>query len=343
MPTTSRERIRSGVTISDVAKRAGVSRATVSFVMNDVTTISISEATRDLVRSAARELGYRPNAAAKSLVTKRSNLIGFVTDQIATTPFAGQMIEGAQDAAWEAGKLILLVNSAGNPEIETKALETMLEHKVDGLVYASMYHRPVVPPESLFEAHAVLLDCFDAEERLSCIIPDEEGGGYTATKTLIEAGHRSIAFANNQEEIPATAGRLRGYLRALAEHDIEPDPSLIVTARAEASGGYDAALTLMSRLPRPTALFCFNDRMAMGAYDALNKQGLRIPEDVAIVGFDNQELISAQLHPGLTTVALPHYAMGYRAIQLLLREVEESSSEARTYIESCPLVPRNSV
>jgi len=311
--------------------------------MNDVRTISISEATREMVRGVARELGYRPNAAAKSLVTKRSNLIGFITDRIAITPFAGQMIEGAQDAAWEAGKLILLVNSAGNPEIETKALDTMLEHKVDGLVYASMYHRPVKPPESLFETRAVLLDCFDEEGRLPCIVPDEEGGGYTATKTLIDAGHRHIAFANNLDEIPATAGRLRGYLRALTEHGIEPNPSLIVAERAVASGGYDAALRLMSESPRPTALFCFNDRMAMGAYDALNKEGIRIPEDLAVIGFDNQELIAAQLHPGLTTIALPHYAMGYRAIQLLLSETEGVSSETRVHIEKCPLVSRRSV
>jgi LacI family transcriptional regulator len=172
-------------------------------------------------------------------------------------------------------------------------------------------------------------------------------GGRTATEILLQKGHRRVGFINNIDPIPATFGRLEGYKQALASLDIPFDPALVRSARSDAAGAYDCALELMELPERPTALFCFSDTMAMGAYDALHKLGLRIPEDVAIVGFDNLELIAAQLHPALSTMALPHYEMGRWAVKYLLEHADQTDDihtlEPAQERLTCPFVERLSI
>ena len=330
------------ITMRDVAKHAGVSQATVSYVINNSARQSIPPETRERVFSAVRKLGYRPNGAARNMRTQRSNYIGFITDEIATTPFAGAIIKGAQDAARTHGQILLLVNTEGVPEVENQAIETLLEQRVTGIVYATMYHRPVAPPANLAEVPAVLLDCFSQDQLVTSVVPDEVGGGRAATEVLLNKGHRRIGFINNIEPIPATLGRLRGYQDALAAHGIAFDPNLVATGPSESRGGYDGTLALWQQPDRPTALFCFNDRVAMGAYDALRKQRLSIPDDVAVIGFDNQEIIAAALHPGLSTMQLPHYQMGQWAINYLFDEAVEGKPAVHIVLE-CPYIERESV
>jgi LacI family transcriptional regulator len=328
--------------MKDVAKRAGVSQATVSYVINDSAVENIPPETRERVLVAVRELGYRPNSAARNMRTQRSNFIGFITDLIASTPHAGAIIKGAQDAARAHQKTLLLVNTEAVPEVEYAAIETMLEHRVAGIIYATMWHRAVNPPAGLSEAPAVLLDCFSPDRSLAAVVPDEVGGGRTATAVLLQKGHRRIGFINNVDQVPATVGRLAGYQQALAEYGLPFEAGLVRAGPSEASGGYDCALDLMSQADRPTALFCFNDRMAMGAYDALRKLKLSIPEDVAVIGFDNQEIIAAALHPALSTMELPHYRMGGWAVQYLLGETPEADRPVQKMMD-CPYVARESV
>ncbi|MGQ0600978.1 MAG: LacI family DNA-binding transcriptional regulator [Anaerolineales bacterium] len=328
--------------MKDVAKRAGVSQATVSYVVNDTDGQNIPQETRERVRAAASELGYRPNVAARNMRTQRSNLIGFVTDTIATTPHAGAIIKGAQDVSRTHQKLLLLVNTEGDAAVETAAIETMLEHRVEGIVYATMYHRQVVVPENLRETRAVLLDCFSADRSIASVVPDEVGGGRRATEALLQKGHRRIGFLNNFEPVPATLGRLEGYRQALAAHGIEFDESLIRTGESLARGGYQCAQDLMQGPNRPSALFCYNDRMAMGAYDALRKLNLSVPEDVAVIGFDNQEIVAAALHPALSTMELPHYQMGEWAVRHLLEGTLEESQPVQKVLD-CPFVARESI
>ncbi len=337
------------VTMKDVAKHAGVSQATVSYVLNDVAGENIPEETQVRVRASIRALGYRPNIGARQMRTQRTNLLGFVTDVIATTPYAGAIIKGAQDAARSAGKMLLLMNTDGIPDEESNAIETLLEHRVEGIIFATMYHHEVQPPATLKETQAVLLDCFVADRSIPSVTPDEVRGGREATEVLLQKGHRRIGFINNSDSIPATSGRLLGYQQALAERGIAFDESLIRTANASAGGyGYDCALDLMRRPNPPTALFCFNDGMAMGAYDALRKLNLAVPDDVAIVGFDNQEIIAAWLHPGLSTMQLPHYEMGVWSVKYLLGEISEEDEKQGgdqpiQKVLPCPYVPRASV
>lgn len=326
----------------DVAKLAGVSQTTVSFVINGNPEIPVE--TTERVLAAISELGYRPNLAAQALRSKRSGIIGFVTDEIATTPFAVKIFEGAQDVAWDQGKILLLVNTKNDPKLEKAAINMLMDRKVEGIIYATMFHRPVSPPEVLWQIPSVLLDCYIADRSLPSVVPDEVGGACNAIHFLLQKGHRRIGFANNQDPIPATELRLKGYQAALSEHGIPFDPALVAVDDSSSDGGYRCVQKLMKEPDRPTAIFCFNDRMAMGAYDALRKLSLSIPEDVAVIGYDNQETIAAHLYPPLSTMELPHYEMGKWATDYLLAHMDHDAdpNPVQHKIE-CPLIERASV
>ncbi|MCA9868479.1 MAG: LacI family DNA-binding transcriptional regulator [Anaerolineales bacterium] len=332
--------------MQDVATLAGVSRTTASFVINNVEDAGIPQDTRLRVWDAVKQLGYRPNAIAQGLRSAKTHTIGFISDEVATSPFAGEIIHGAQDRAWEDEKLLLLINTGGNRTMKQLAAETLLQRQVEGVIYATMYHREVHPPESIRQVPTVLLDCFVADGTLPSIVPDEVSGGSRATSLLLERGHRRIGFINDSNPVPASVGRLEGYKQALAAHNVPFDESLVFAGESIARGGYECAMQLMKLPDRPTALFCFNDRMAMGAYDALRNLGLSIPGDVAVVGFDNQEVIAASLYPALTTMELPHYQMGRWAVDELLRLLAQGEPDSETpvrYKIDCPLISRDSV
>ena len=338
------------VVIKDVAAAAGVSVTTVSHILNDVEGKRISPDTRQRVLEAADRLGYAPNGLARGLRLRRSNTIGFVSDHIATTPFAGKIILGAQEAAAEQGLLLLVLNTGGDRDLESTEIELLLQRQVDGVLYAAMSHRVLPVPDRLREVPTVLLDALPDDLSVPSVVPDEVGGGYSAVRELIDHGHRRIAFATNTEDIPATHGRLEGYQRALHEAGIPFDPAFVTAEFCDSAGGYAASLRLLDVAAevRPTALFCFNDRMAMGAYRAAAELGLAIPHDLSVIGFDNQELICDGLVPTLTTVELPHYEMGARAVALLLSPATKNKPAPQTEpIEAellpCPLVRRSSV
>ncbi len=332
--------------IKDVAAAAGVSATTVSHILNAVEGKRINAETRQRVLEAARELGYAPNGLARGLRLKRSNTIGFVSDQIATTPHAGRIILGAQEEAAKHDLLLLMLNTGGDPELERKEIDLLLQRQVDGVLYASMYHRVVQVPQRLRSFPTVLLDARSDDPDVPSVVPDEVLGGLTAVRELTRHGHRRIGFINNVDDIPATHGRLEGYRHALAEADIAEDPRLVVRETTDAAGGYRAALRLLRAQARPTAVFCFADRVAMGVYRAAAELGLSIPDDLSVIGFDNQELICDGLFPGLTTVALPHYEMGARAVAQLLALTgapDQGTVPAAQEMLPCPLVARASV
>jgi LacI family transcriptional regulator len=320
----------------DVARLAGVSTATVSHVINDKQGARIGPDARRRVQEAVATLDYRPNASAAALVKGESRFIGLVADSIATTPFAGQIIRGAQDEAWRLGYTLLIANTEDNATAESEALGMMLAHQVQGVLYSTWYHREVTLPPRLREADHVLINCF-ASEGTRAVVPDEVGGGRTATDVLLSRGHRRIAFLNTTTPSPAHTGRLEGYLAALDAAGVEFDPALVIDVAPAQEGGYAAGLELPDL--GVTGVFCHNDRVAMGVYDALRDKGLRIPDDISVVGFDNQEVIAAHLRPPLSTVALPHYELGVKGVRLLMGvEVEDGIVRIE-----CPPVLRDSV
>ncbi|WP_179815997.1 LacI family DNA-binding transcriptional regulator [Allostreptomyces psammosilenae] len=328
--------------MSDVARHAGVSRTTVSFVLNDRADANISEETRRRIWASIESLGYRPNAGARALAAKRSDCYGLISE-IATAPFAVDVIKGAQDRAWADRKFLLIAATEGDPAMEAAALDKLLQQRVEGVLYATTWHRPVTLPPAAREVPTVLVHCFDADGVMPSVVPDEVMGGYRATRRLLDAGHERIGLINLDPRIPAAVGRRAGYERALREAGVPVAEDLVLCGHATADGGYAAACELLDRAERPTALFCANDRMAMGAYDAIKERGLTIPEDVAVIGFDNQELISAYLRPGLTTVALPFEAMGIKGVDMLAALTAGQPLGTTPVTIDCPLIERSSV
>jgi LacI family transcriptional regulator len=332
--------------MKDVAKLAGVSQTTVSLVINR-SAEGIPNTTQQRVWAAVDELGYRPNIFARGLRSDRTYTIGLISDEIATTPLAVQMLQGVQDCAWENGYIILIVNTGRSADMKNAAFDIMYDRRVDGIIYATMYHREVKTHEILYDVPSVLLDCFVSDHSLPSVVPDEVTGARRATEHLIKKGHRRIGMLNFVDPIPAKIGRLEGYRQALSNHDIPFDENLVVEmGNVRSEGGYLAAENIMQQNEPPTALFCFNDRMAMGAYNALQKLGFNIPDDVAVVGFDNQQLIAAELFPALTTIALPHLIMGQWAVQHLLELIENPEKLKGTQpvqqILDCPIIVRAS-
>jgi LacI family transcriptional regulator len=337
------------VGIRDVAAAAGVSVTTVSHVLNDVAYARISPETRNKVRSAAVQLGYGPNRLAQALRSRRSGMLGLVSEDIATTPHAGRIILGADDAARARGYTLMVINTSGtaSPESRDADMEALLDRQVDGILFATTQHRIIEAPANLGKVPAVLVDAVSAGVGFPSVVPDECGGARTAVETLLAAGHIRIGFINNAADSPSTRERLRGFRGTLTSAGLDGAAAPVEAASSDAKGGYEAARRILEADNPPSALFCYNDRMAMGAFRAAAELGLAIPEELSVVGFDNQELIAGNLHPGLTSIALPHYEMGAWAAERLIDTVEGTSGLDRVAPEpvllNCPLVPRGSV
>ena len=321
------------VTLRDVAEAAGVSIATASWAVNDNRDVRITESTRRKVRRAADELGYHHNALARGLARGRSDIIGFISDGVATSPFAGQVIQGAQDEAWRNGKILLVVDTDGRKDVERRTFSFMFEHQVEDIIYSKWVHGSITPPDELGRMPSVLVNCYDECGRFPAVVPDEVQGGATATRLLLEAGHRRIAFVNDAAPSPASVGRLAGYKAALARFDVDFDPSLVLSVTADQEGGYGAAAQVLAT--GATGVFCHNER---------------VPDNISVVGFDNQEVISAHMHPALTTVGLPQYDLGVMGVRTLLRRCGADNDESEIVSErfkpvhvQCPAVPRDSV
>jgi LacI family transcriptional regulator len=315
------------IRISDVARRAGVAPSTVSAVLNEVSGARVKDSTRERVRQAADELGYAPNALARGLRTRRSGTLAFISDVIATTPYAGQLIQGAQDTAWAAGHVLMVVNTGGDPAIENRALAVLRQQQVAGVLWATMSHRVVPAPVPPHGTPLVLLDAQDGTGTVPSVIPDEEAGARAAVAELAGHGHRRIGFVLDREDSPASAGRTAGYRAALAERGLPVEDALVARARSCSAGGEEAAGLLLDRPDPPTAIFAFTDQMAVGVYHAAAARGLRIPGDLSVVGFDDLAVLAQELRPGLSSIALPHYAMGQTAAATLLRLVEDPDAK----------------
>lgn len=332
-------------TIRDVARAAGVSVTTVSHVLNDVQTARVKAETRDRVHAAAAELGYSPNKLASGLRRQRSQTLGLLSDQIATTPYAGQIILGAQETAAALGWVLMLYSTGADAQLEQREILALQEHRVDGVLYATMYHHHVELPAELERFPLVLVDCFTTGAAVPAVVPDEFHAGYEATRELLDHGHRRIGFVTNIDDVPATTGRLNGYRKALEHAGIAFDDRLVAADASETLGGYRTALRLLTLGERPTAIFAYNDRMAMGVYRAAYELGIAIPRDLSVVGVDNQQILADGLYPGLTTMALPHYEMGAWGVETLVRLINAQpvARSLEPHRLHCPIVRRQSV
>jgi LacI family transcriptional regulator len=331
-PSTSR------VTMKDVAAKAGVSQTTVSFVLNGLEDMRIGAETRQRVLDAVDELGYRPRSAGRPPNALVQKVIGFLLDEIATSPFAAISIEGAQEEARKHDALLEIVMTGGDVDYEAATLRKWAAEGVDGVIYGSILTRKAALPDALSRHRAVLLNCYEDSGRFASIVPAERRGGEAATKALLDHGHRRIAFIKGESWMDASSQRMEGFERAMRAAGMEIDPTLVRQGNFLPSGGRAATLELMHGATRPDAIFCANDLMAVGCYEALKELGERPGETIAVMGYDDQE-IAQHLSPALSTVLLPHREMGQWCATRLLHDAPALPTQERL---ECPVVLRAS-
>jgi LacI family transcriptional regulator len=349
-PTIGIGRVRRGrrITMTDVARAAGCSQSTVSFVLNDNRTVQISEATRERVKRVASELGYEGVNPREDLATSpvAPGVVDFVIDNLSTSPESVVAIEGVRQAVRASGNdhIVLVAETQNDPKVEPRTLSMFIEQNVSAIIYACIFTRKVELPQILRETAipVLLLNCYTEDHLRPAVVPSEIAGGQVATQALIDAGHTRIATITGETFMEAAQDRLSGYRIALASADIPFNPSLVVEGDWSASAGFRATKELLELPKPPTAIFCQNDRMAIGCYEALKENGWVIPRDMSVIGYDDEE-IARHLFPPLTTLVLPHRAMGRWAMEhILYGAIDAQSVYPLTKLE-CPLVERNSI
>lgn len=334
------------VSIKDVARVAGVSDKTVSRVVNNEP--NVTHDTIEKVKLAIADLGYIPNLAARSIRSNRTNTIGIITDFISTTPYSGDIVRGVQDWAGEKGRTVLLANTEGDPEREANIWRTFKAHRIDGVLHVAMYHRVVAPAAGDVTMPTVLVNSHPEDGYVyPSIEPDDFGGSFDLTQHLIALGHRRLGYIRLNPILLGANQRLEAFLAAAQAGGIAESDTIIRLGMEgpvgrETNYVYREALDILSMSNRPTALICGNDEMALQAYLAALSLGLRVPDDITIVGFDDFRTVSLALKPELTTVALPYYDLGWQGADMLDQLVQGKGSETERRILRCKVVARRS-
>jgi LacI family transcriptional regulator len=312
------------VTTRDVARLAGVSSSTVSHVLNG--TRFVSDDVRRRVLGAVQNLGYEPNGVARSLKVNRSMTIGLIISDIGN-PFFTAIVRGVEDAAQANGYVLVLCNSNEDHVREAMHLRALRAKRLDGLILA---------PAG--EAHDYLRDTVRAHFPLvflnrdvagidaPAVLLDNETAAFEATNHLLSLGHRRIGMIGGRPLASTSSERARGYGRALREAGVPADERLLVSGGSEVEGGCAAALALRALEPRPTAIFAGNNQMTIGALGAIQARGLRVPEDLALLGFDDFAWADV-FRPRLSTVAQPTYELGSTSANVLFKIMADPTAE----------------
>ncbi|NQX27349.1 LacI family DNA-binding transcriptional regulator [Microbacteriaceae bacterium VKM Ac-2854] len=309
-------------TLADVAAKSGLSKTAVSLILNERPGSRLSADAVERVRAAATELGYRPNPAAQSLRMGKTRTIGFLSDEVTITRFASAMIRGVLDAAEQQEHTVLIAETGREAARTAPALEAMLDRRADGIIVGLMGAKQIDVPPVTADVPVVLVNASSSTGE-SSVLPDENASGYAIARVLLDAGHRRIAILGDWPEamvdprVSATVAlRFAGIERAFTEAGCEPVLRASVLPWDPAPA-HEAAVRMLDEGTAFTAVLCLNDRIAFGLYQALQERGLRIPADVSVASFDDDE-IAAYLRPGLTTARIPYEQMGREAVDILL-------------------------
>lgn len=325
------------VNSKEIAVRAGVSQATVSRVLNNKP--NVREETRQRILRVIEEMGYYPNAEARSLVTKKTTRIGLVVSDI-LNPFYPELIERIGSITREQGLSVLLCNTQRDPHNDEIYTRSLIEQRVAGVIFSSITPGSHAPAQ-LTQAGIpfVFVNRYLKDTAANIVITDNVRGAYKVTEHLLELGHSHIAFIRGLSNVTTSQDRESGYRQCLQDHGLQAG---IVTEQGNYTreGAYEAAIRLLQHPSPPTAIFCANDYMAFGALDAVSDHGLRVPEDVSVVGFDNIALSSLQVI-GLTTVEQPIDKMARKAMEFLLGSIgRERVCDVQTAVYEPNLVVR---
>ena len=329
----SRKR-RGKPTITDVARRAGVSKSLVSLVMRGAR--HVSDKRRGAVQAAAAKLGYRPNAIARSLVERRTGILGVLSSDL-HNPFFADVVDGIHEQAARAGYRVLVTTGGRVPAREDAAIETLLQLRVDGLILAGLLVESRLIVEASRELPVVLVGRTARAASMDSVSDDDRAGAVAAVRHCASLGHRAIAHVDGGPGAGADARR-GGYEQAMRELRLAKYRRVAAGSFTE-EGGHSGALLLLEQRPRPTAIFAANDLAAIGVLNALEEKGLRVPEDVSLVGYDNTSL-AALRHLSLTTIHQPRLEMGQLAVSILLERLEEGRTRPRRAVLTPSLVVR---
>jgi LacI family transcriptional regulator len=322
------EKHETPVTIKTIARAAGVHPSTVSRALAPHSAAHIRDDTIKRIKDLADSLGYEPNPWARSLRTKRSLTVGLVLPRL--TDFLAQMFEGAEDRAREHGYQPVTASTRDNEKEERRVITAMLERRVDGLIIAtSAAKSPFLDELARRQVPFQLLNRTSGGH--PAVSVDDELGGYWATKHLLGRGHRRVGFVAGPRQFSSPAMRMRGFERAHKEAGLSVDPALVMESGFDPASGAAAASVLLSLPDPPTALFAVNDSVAIGVLAAARDLCLRIPEDLAVVGFNDNE-ISQMLAVPLSSVAIPLEKMGRLAVDLLIEQIKGSPGRSEVLL-----------
>jgi DNA-binding LacI/PurR family transcriptional regulator len=302
--------------LTDVAKSAGVSIATASRILSGVD-YPVAEKTRQKVLEVAKELGYRPNLIARSLRQDRTHTIGIIVENI-LSPFIPPIIRGIEEQLKRNDYFSIIFDSNWDPRAEVAALERMGMRQIDGIIIVESFLHSSEEVYALSNRPHLFVHRIFNSFSANSIIPDDRNGARRAVRHLVELGHRRIAFINGPTGWDAATNRLAGYQEELAAAQLAFDPILVKQGDWQVQAGYTETQQLFTAPARPTAIFAANDLMALGAIYAAQEAGLKIPDDLAVVGYDDRDF-AGFVRPALTTVHMPCEQMGHVAAEALLR------------------------
>jgi len=305
-----------GVSIKDIARAAGVSHSTVSRALAE--SPLVKEETRERIKQLAKEMGYSPHALARSLVTRRTQTVGVVVTTIAD-PFVSEIVRGLEETGQNHGYTIILCNSNAEPRRELAAVKALREKRVDGIIVtASRVGDLYLPLLEDFGVPIVLINNQQTGKYVYSIGTDDLRGGQIATEHLLSLGHTRIAYIASPNNVNSSQARMNGYRMALESHGIALDPALLADGDGRPAAAMEATTRLLSQDAHPTAIFCYNDMTAIGTIRALKRMGIRVPDDISVVGYDDIPIVE-YLDPPLTTIRQRKYDMGCMAMEMLLR------------------------
>lgn len=327
-------------TIKDIAEETGFSYATVSRALNNK--YGVKPGTRNKIISVARSRGYTPNAIARGLVKKQTHSIGLIIPDI-SNPFFPEVASGVEDGAREKGYSVFLCNTNYESERETHYLQLLVEKRVDGIILASGFQASApTNPISLPSPPIVSLCSRFENVNNSFVMIDNERGGFLATRHLIEQGYQRIGFIGTQSDGFRESQRFKGYRQALEKFNMPFEEGLVFAGNLKRETGYKIIKRIIAGRDYPRALFVENDLMALGVIQGIKESGLRVPDDMAVVGFDDITFASFP-EIGLTTVRQPKYEMGKLAAEILLDSIlHTAAKEPRRYILEPELIVRTS-
>ncbi|MDH2068989.1 ribose operon transcriptional repressor RbsR [Pantoea sp. GD03673] len=327
--------------MKDVARLAGVSTSTVSHVINN--NRFVSEGVREKVEQAIRHLNYAPSALARSLKINQTHTIGMLLTT-SSNPFYAEVVRGVEESCYQRGYSLILCNTAGDEERMNRSLETLMQKRVDGLlIMCTESHLPSADILNRYPSvPTVMMDWAPFEGRGDIIQDNALLGGELATQHLIDSGYTRIAcIAGPQDKTPARM-RLEGYRNAMTKSGLEILPGYIVNGDFEFQGGYNGMVELLALETPPEAVFTSNDAMAVGVYHALYQAGIQVPQQMAVMGYDDIEL-ARYLTPPLSTIHQPKDALGELAIDTLIHRLSEPDASQQTLVLTPELVMRGSV